>query len=152
MYWIPFNCPCPYHGVSLFSSSKYESFIHFPSDHHRSVSNAAFPVMFRPQPQLRPLEAKHRQEELIPMARLCRREGPSNLSGRRGNAVSQRRFTRADNLALRPKSRLTVGEVEGYESEEETEMMAPARPLAIWGAEKSNVWISRALCALLQKK
>ncbi|XP_009324566.1 PREDICTED: sodium/hydrogen exchanger 4 [Pygoscelis adeliae] len=101
------------------------------TDHHRSVSNAAFPVMFRPQPRLRPLEAKHRQEELIPMARLCRREGPSNLSGRRGNAISQRRFTRADNLALRPKSRLTVGEVEGYESEEETETMAPARPLAI---------------------
>ncbi|XP_009637271.2 sodium/hydrogen exchanger 4 [Egretta garzetta] len=100
-------------------------------DHHRGVSDAAFPGICRPQPQRRPLEAKHRQEELIPMARLDRRAGPSNMSGRRGNSISQHRFTRADSLALMPKSRFTVGEVEGYESEEETETMAPARPLAI---------------------
>lgn len=87
--------------------------------------------MFRPQPRLRPPEAKHRQEELIPMAHLDRRAGPSNVSGRRGNSIGQRRFTRADNLALMPKPRFTVGEVEGYESEEETETMAPARPLDI---------------------
>ncbi|XP_010113596.1 PREDICTED: sodium/hydrogen exchanger 4 [Chlamydotis macqueenii] len=101
------------------------------TDHHRSGSDAAFPIMFRTQPRRQPLEAKHRREELIPMARLDRRAGPSDLSGRRGNSISQRRFTRADNLALMPKSRFTVGEVEGYESEEETETMAPARPLAI---------------------
>ncbi|KAM6145110.1 sodium/hydrogen exchanger 4 [Phoenicopterus ruber ruber] len=101
------------------------------TDHSRSGSDAAFPVTFRPQPRLRPLEAKHRQEELIPMSRLDRRAGPSNLSGRRGNSIRQNRFTRADNLALMPKSRFTVREVEGYESEEETETMAPARPLAI---------------------
>ncbi|XP_075567405.1 sodium/hydrogen exchanger 4 [Pelecanus crispus] len=101
------------------------------TDHHRSVSDAAFPVMFRPQPRLCPLEAKHCQEELIPMARLDRRAGPSNLSGRRGNSMSQHCFTRADNRARMPKSRFTVREVEGYESEEETEMMAPARPLDI---------------------
>lgn len=53
------------------------------------------------------------------------------MSGRRGNSIGQRRFTRADNLALMPKPRFTVGEVEGYESEEETETMAPARPLDI---------------------
>ncbi|KAM6416585.1 sodium/hydrogen exchanger 4 isoform 2-T2 [Pluvialis apricaria] len=100
------------------------------TDHHRSGFDAALPVMFRPQPRLQPLEAKHRQEELIPMARLERRAGPSNLSGRRGNSVSQHHFTRADNIALMPRSRFTVG-IEGYESEEETERMAPARPLDI---------------------
>ncbi|XP_069626235.1 sodium/hydrogen exchanger 4 [Haliaeetus albicilla] len=101
------------------------------TDHHRGGSDAPFPVMFRPQPRLRPPEAKHRQEELILMAHLDRRAGPSNVSGRRGNSIGQRRFTRADNLALMPKPRFTVGEVEGYESEEETETMAPARPLDI---------------------
>ncbi|KAM6383895.1 LOW QUALITY PROTEIN: sodium/hydrogen exchanger 4 [Alca torda] len=101
------------------------------TDHHRNGSDAAFPVTFRPQPQLRPLEAKYRQEELIPMARLDRRAGPSIPSGRRGNSRSQHHFTRADNIALIPKSRFTVGAAEGYESEEETERMAPARPLAI---------------------
>ncbi|XP_010574106.1 PREDICTED: sodium/hydrogen exchanger 4 [Haliaeetus leucocephalus] len=101
------------------------------TDHHRGGSDAPFPVMFRPQPRLRPPEAKHRQEELILMAHLDRRAGPSNVSGRRGNSIGRRRFTRADNLALMPKSRFTVGEVEGYESEEETETMAPARPLDI---------------------
>ncbi|XP_075294235.1 sodium/hydrogen exchanger 4 [Opisthocomus hoazin] len=101
------------------------------TDHHRSSSDAAFPLMFRPQPRLQPLEAEHRQEQLIPMAHLDRRVGPSNLPGRRGNSIGQHHFTRADNLSLTPKSRFTVREVEGYESEEETEVMAPARPLAI---------------------
>ncbi|XP_051662812.1 sodium/hydrogen exchanger 4 isoform X2 [Manacus candei] len=101
------------------------------TDQHRSGSDAALPLMFRPQARLRPLEAKHRQEELIPMAHLDRQAGPCNLSGRRGNSISHHRFTRADNLALMPKSRFTVREVEEYESEEETEAMAPARPLVI---------------------
>lgn len=77
---------------------------------------------------------------------------PSNFSGQRGNSTSQHRLTRADNLALMPKTRFNGGEVEGYESEEETETMAPARPLDIWGAEKSDVHISWVLCALLQRK
>ncbi|XP_009871623.1 PREDICTED: sodium/hydrogen exchanger 4 [Apaloderma vittatum] len=101
------------------------------TDHHGIGSDAACPVKFRPQPRLRPLEAKHRQEELIPMARLDRRTGPSNPSGRRGNSISQHHFTRAHRLALMPKSRFALAEVEEYESDEETEMMAPARPLAI---------------------
>ncbi|XP_061233611.1 sodium/hydrogen exchanger 4 isoform X1 [Neopsephotus bourkii] len=101
------------------------------TDHHRSGSDAAFPVMSRPQPRLRPLEAKHHQEELIPMAHLDRRARPSNPSGRRGNSIRQHRFTRAENLALMPKSQFTVGEVKGYESEEETVKMAPAKPLDI---------------------
>ncbi|XP_030332334.1 sodium/hydrogen exchanger 4 [Strigops habroptila] len=101
------------------------------TDHHRSGSDTAFPVMFRPQPRLRPFEAKHRQEELIPMAHLDRRVRPSNPSGRRGNSIRQHHFTRAENLALMPKSRFTVGEVKGYESEEETVKMAPAKPLDI---------------------
>lgn len=122
------------------------------TDHHRSGSDTAFPVMFRPQPRLRPFEAKHRQEELIPMAHLDRRVRPSNPSGRRGNSIRQHHFTRAENLALMPKSRFTVGEVKGYESEEETVKMAPAKPLDIWGAEKSNVCISRAFCALHQRR
>lgn len=65
------------------------------------------------------------------MAHLDGAAGPSNLSGRRGNSISRRRFTRADNLAPMPKAQFTVGEVEEYESEEETETMAPARPLVI---------------------
>ncbi|XP_009950936.1 PREDICTED: sodium/hydrogen exchanger 4 [Leptosomus discolor] len=101
------------------------------TDHHRIGSDAAFPVMFRPQPRLRPLEPKHHQEELIPMAHLDRGAGPSNLSGRRGNSISRHHFTRAGNLALMPKSRFAVAEVQEYESEEETEPMAPARPLDI---------------------
>ncbi|KAK2524210.1 hypothetical protein Q9966_011813 [Columba livia] len=101
------------------------------TDHCRSGSDADCPVMFRPQPRLRPLEAKHYREELIPMAHLNRRPGSSNLSSRRGNSIRQHHFNRAENLALMPKSRFTVGEVEGYESEEETETMAPARPLDI---------------------
>ncbi|XP_065533834.1 sodium/hydrogen exchanger 4 isoform X3 [Lathamus discolor] len=101
------------------------------TDHHRSGSDAAFPVMFRPQPRLWPLEAKHHQEELIPMAHLDRRGHPSNPSGRRGNSIRQHCFTRAENLALMPKSQFSVGEVKGYESEEETVKMAPAKPLDI---------------------
>ncbi|XP_027756220.1 sodium/hydrogen exchanger 4-like, partial [Empidonax traillii] len=101
------------------------------TDQHRSGSDAALPLMFRPQSRLRPLEAKHRQNELIPMAHLDRQAGPSNLSSRRGNSIRHHRSTRADNLALMPKSRLTVREVEEYDSEEETETMAPARPLVI---------------------
>ncbi|XP_005516611.1 PREDICTED: sodium/hydrogen exchanger 4 [Pseudopodoces humilis] len=100
------------------------------TDHHRNGSDAAFPLTSRPQPRLRPLEAK-RHQELIPMARLERRAGPYNLSGPRGNSISRHRFTRADNLAPKPKARFTVREVEEYESEEETEAMAPARPLVI---------------------
>ncbi|XP_025958926.1 sodium/hydrogen exchanger 4 isoform X1 [Dromaius novaehollandiae] len=95
------------------------------TDNHSSDSDSVFPVAFRPQTRLRPLEVKHRQEEVIPMARLDRLAGPSNLSGQRGNLI-----TRVETLALMPKPRFTVGEVEEYESEEETEMMAPARPLA----------------------
>ncbi|XP_025922284.1 sodium/hydrogen exchanger 4 isoform X2 [Apteryx rowi] len=95
------------------------------TDNYSSDSESVFPVTFRPQPRLRPLEVKHRQEELIPVARLDRLAGQSNLSGRRGNSVN-----RVDTLALMTKPRFTVGEVEEYESEEETEMMAPARPLA----------------------
>ncbi|KAM9021333.1 sodium/hydrogen exchanger 4 [Ara ararauna] len=101
------------------------------TDHHGSGSDAAFPVILRPQPRLRPLKAKHYQEELIPMAHLDRRARPSNPSGRRGNSIRQHRFTRAENLALMPKSQFTVGEVKGYESEEETVNMAPAKPLDI---------------------
>ncbi|XP_057278314.1 sodium/hydrogen exchanger 4 isoform X1 [Pezoporus wallicus] len=101
------------------------------TDHHRSGSDAAFPLMFRPQPQLRPVAAKYHQEELIPMAHLDRRARSSNPSGRRGNSIRQHRFTRAENLALMPKSQFTVGEVKGYESEEETVKMAPAKPLDI---------------------
>lgn len=65
------------------------------------------------------------------MAHLDRPAGPSDLSGRRGNSISRHRFTRADNLAPTPKARFTLREVEEYESEEETETMAPARPLDI---------------------
>ncbi|XP_071426047.1 sodium/hydrogen exchanger 4 isoform X2 [Pithys albifrons albifrons] len=101
------------------------------TDQHKSGSDAAFPLMLRSQPQLRPLEAKQHQEELIPMAHLDRRAGPSNLSGHRGNSISHHHFTRADNSSLMPRSRFTVREVEEYESEEETETMAPARPLVI---------------------
>ncbi|TRZ16086.1 hypothetical protein HGM15179_011018 [Zosterops borbonicus] len=100
------------------------------TDQHRSGSDAAFPLISRSQPWLRPLEAKHHQE-LIPMAHLDRPAGPSDLSGRRGNSISRHRFTRADNLAPTPKARFTLREVEEYESEEETETMAPARPLDI---------------------
>ncbi|XP_014747395.1 PREDICTED: sodium/hydrogen exchanger 4 [Sturnus vulgaris] len=100
------------------------------TDQHRSGSDAEFPLTRRSQPRLRPREAKQHQE-LIPMAHLDRRAGPSNLAGRRGNSISRHRFTRADNLAPVPKARFTVREVEEYESEEETETMAPARPLVI---------------------
>lgn len=65
------------------------------------------------------------------MAHLERRAHPSNPSGRRGNSIKQHCFTRAENLALMPKSQFTVGEVKGYESEEETVKMAPAKPLDI---------------------
>ncbi|XP_009664753.2 sodium/hydrogen exchanger 4 [Struthio camelus] len=95
------------------------------TDNYSTDSESMFPVTFRPKPRLRPLEAKHRHEELIPMARLDRSAGPSTMSGRRGNSI-----TRVDTLALMPKPRFTVGEVEGCESEGETERMAPARPLA----------------------
>ncbi|XP_054018958.1 sodium/hydrogen exchanger 4 [Dryobates pubescens] len=101
------------------------------TDHHRNGSNTGVPVMSRAQPQLRPLEAKHHQEELIPMVHLDRQAGPPNPSDQRGNSSNRHHFTKADNLVLMPKSQFTVGEVEGYESEEETEAMAPARPLAI---------------------
>ncbi|KAJ7425289.1 Sodium/hydrogen exchanger 4 [Willisornis vidua] len=101
------------------------------TDQHKSGSDAALPLMLRSQPRLRPLEAKHHQEELIPMTHLDRRAGPSNLSGHRGNSISHHHFTRADNSAPMPRSWFTVREVEEYESEEETETMAPARPLVI---------------------
>ncbi|XP_048182184.1 sodium/hydrogen exchanger 4 isoform X2 [Corvus hawaiiensis] len=100
------------------------------TDQHRSGSDAAFPLVSRSQPRLRPLESKHRQE-LIPMAHLGRGAAPSNLPGQRGSSSGRHRFTRADNLAPMPKARFAVREVEEYESEEETEMMAPARPLVI---------------------
>ncbi|KAF4799949.1 hypothetical protein TURU_049293 [Turdus rufiventris] len=100
------------------------------TDQHRSGSDAAFPLTSRSQPRPRPREAKQHQE-LIPLAHLDGRAAPSSLSGRRGNSISHHRFTRAGNLAPVPKARLTVREVEEYESEEETETMAPARPLVI---------------------
>lgn len=65
------------------------------------------------------------------MAHLDRRDRSSHLSGRRGNAINRHHFTRADNRAAITKSRGTVRKLRGYESEEETEMMAPARPLDI---------------------
>jgi len=101
------------------------------SDHPRSSSEAGIPVKFKPQPQLRPLIAKHYQKELVPMAHLDRRDRSSHLSGRRGNAINRHHFTRADNRAAITKPRGTVRKLRGYESEEETEMMAPARPLDI---------------------
>ncbi|XP_009076074.1 PREDICTED: sodium/hydrogen exchanger 4 [Acanthisitta chloris] len=101
------------------------------TDQHRSGSDAAFPETLRSQPQLQPAGAKYFQAEQIPMAHLDRRPGPSNLPGRRGNSISRHRFARANNLALMPRSRFTVGEIEEYESEEETEAMAPVRPLVI---------------------
>ncbi|XP_005037598.1 PREDICTED: sodium/hydrogen exchanger 4 [Ficedula albicollis] len=100
------------------------------TDQHRSDSDAAFPLTSGSQPRPRPRESKQHQE-LIPMAPLDRRAGPSNLPGRRGNSTIRPRFTRADNLAPVPKAGFTVREVEEYESEEETETMAPARPLVI---------------------
>ncbi|XP_037995064.1 sodium/hydrogen exchanger 4 isoform X2 [Motacilla alba alba] len=100
------------------------------TDQHRSGSDAALPLTSRSQPRLRPLEAKQHQE-LIPMAHLDRRAGPSNLRGQRRNSIRRHRFTRADNPAPVPKARYTVREVEEYESEEETETEAPARPLVI---------------------
>ncbi|KAM8821313.1 sodium/hydrogen exchanger 4 [Eudromia elegans] len=93
-------------------------------DNRSSDSDCMLPVAFKPQPRLRPLESKYHQEELIPMAHLDRLADYSNLSGRRGKSI-----TRVD--TLKPKPRFTLGEVKEYESEEETEIMAPARPLDI---------------------
>ncbi|XP_063005897.1 sodium/hydrogen exchanger 4 isoform X2 [Melospiza melodia melodia] len=100
------------------------------TDQHRRGSDAALPLTSRPQPRARPLEAQQRQE-LIPMAHLDRRAAPSKLPARRGNSVRPHHFTRAHNPAPMPRARFTVREVEEYESEEETETMAPARPLVI---------------------
>ncbi|KAM7032159.1 sodium/hydrogen exchanger 4 [Passerculus sandwichensis] len=100
------------------------------TDQHRRGSDAALPLTSRSQPRPRPLEAQQRQE-LIPMAHLDRRAAPSNLPARRGNSVRPHHFTRAHNPAPMPRARFTVREVEEYESEEETETMAPARPLVI---------------------
>ncbi|XP_010214318.1 PREDICTED: sodium/hydrogen exchanger 4 [Tinamus guttatus] len=93
-------------------------------DNRSSDSDCTLPLTFKPQPRLRPFEVKYRQEELIPMAHLERHAGSSTLSGRRGKSI-----TRVD--TLKPKPRFTLGEVKEYESEEETEIMAPARPLDI---------------------
>ncbi|XP_030317154.1 sodium/hydrogen exchanger 4 [Calypte anna] len=96
------------------------------TDHCRS-SGTAFPMMCRPQPRLRPLEAKYHQEELIPMAHLDRQAGSSHMSGQRGNLNPQHHFTRGDNVTLMPKSQLTVGDIEQDESEEETETVASVK-------------------------
>ncbi|XP_003203218.1 sodium/hydrogen exchanger 4 isoform X2 [Meleagris gallopavo] len=101
------------------------------TDHPRSISETGIPVKFKPQPRLRPLVAKHCQEELVPMAHLDRCDHSSHLSGRRGNTINRHHYTRVDNRAAIPKPRGIVKKLQGYESEEETEMMAPARPLDI---------------------
>lgn len=116
--------------MAFLYSLKNKLIVYFSLDQHRSGSDAAFPLMSSSQPRLWPLEAKHHQKP-IPMAHLDRRAGPSSLSGRRGNSISRHRFSRADNPAPMPKAQFTVREVEEYESEEETETMAPARPLVI---------------------
>uniref|UniRef100_A0A8C9MHH2 Sodium/hydrogen exchanger n=1 Tax=Serinus canaria TaxID=9135 RepID=A0A8C9MHH2_SERCA len=101
--------------------------IHLP---FMSGSDAALPLTSRSQPRPRPLEAKQGQE-LIPMAHLGRRAAPSTLPAHRGNSARPHRFTRAHKPAPMPKARFPVRELEQYESEEETETMAPARPLVI---------------------
>lgn len=130
LYGIEYPLSVLANTLAFLFSLKNELFVYFSLDQHRSGSDAAFPLTSRSQPRLRPREAKH-HEELIPMAHLDRRAAPPNLSGRRGNSVGRHRFTRADHLAPMPKARFAVREVEEYESEGETETMAPARPLVI---------------------
>lgn len=117
--------------VFLFFFSCIIKILYFLSDHPRSISEAGIPVKFKPQPRLRPLVAKHSQEELVPMTHLERCDHSSHLSGRRGNTINRHHFTRAGNRAAISKPRGIVRKRQGYESEEETEMMAPARPLDI---------------------
>ncbi|XP_026513168.1 sodium/hydrogen exchanger 4 [Terrapene carolina triunguis] len=105
-------------------------------------SDSMVSIMFSPRLRAGSLGANHRQQEMVPMEQLDRREKLSDFAGQRGTPSKQDHTARIRRPALMPKPQFDAvfeEEIQGYESEEEEEAVAASRPSVKWAAEKRNV-------------
>ncbi|XP_039350549.1 sodium/hydrogen exchanger 4 [Mauremys reevesii] len=109
---------------------------------HSSDSDSMVSIVFRPQLRAGSLAANRRQQEMVLMEQLDRREKLSDFAGQRGTPSKQDLTTRIRRLALMPKPQFDAvfeEEIQEYESEEEEEAVAASRSSVKWAPEKRNV-------------
>uniref|UniRef100_A0A8C3SX10 Sodium/hydrogen exchanger n=1 Tax=Chelydra serpentina TaxID=8475 RepID=A0A8C3SX10_CHESE len=109
---------------------------------YSSDSDSVVSTIFSPQLRAGSLGANRRQQEMVPMERLARRDKLSGFAGQRGTPSKQDHTARIRRPALMPKPQFDAvfeEEIQGYESEEEEGAVAASRPSVKWTAEKRNV-------------
>ncbi|CAM2096547.1 unnamed protein product [Caretta caretta] len=110
---------------------------------YSSDSDSMVSIMFSPQLRAGSLGANRRQQEMVLMERLDRREKLSDFADQRGTPSKQDHTARIRRPALMPKPQFDAvfeEEIQGYESEEEEGAVAASRPSVKWAAEKRNAF------------
>ncbi|XP_074839363.1 sodium/hydrogen exchanger 4 [Carettochelys insculpta] len=106
---------------------------------YSSSSQSVVSIMFSPQLRSDSLGANPRQQEMVPMERIRKREKLSDFAGQRGSLAKQDQTAKIRQPALMPKRQFDAvfeEETQGYESEEEEGPVTESRPSIKRPAEK----------------